>query len=195
MPKGENKMNKFDDNLAKVMGVKKITGLDRFSLLSGVIGLIVDIGAIIGLAGGLVIPNLPVPEKIPAGGMLITAFLGFYSLTLIVWFLIRFERAKREKLEMIDSTSNRLFDSINEAMEGVVGILLIPLIGTWLIFFVYETMATSFLSVFISWLPVALWIYVSTSDPWLGVGVGLVVSIFFSQYATWFALVLDKFFH
>jgi len=191
-------MSNFNEKLAQIMGVEKITGLDKFSLFGGTIGLIVDITAIIGLAKGLIFPNLPIPKEIPTGGLLLTAFLGFYSLTLIIWFLIRFERSKREKLGVLDknNTSIRTIDLIDSQMTDSVTILLVPLLGTFFVFFaVFDTMIISFLSVFISWLPVALWLYALQMNPFLAIGGGLIVSMFLSQYAIWFALILDKFFY
>jgi len=187
-------MNKLEAKLAQIMGVEKLSGLDKFSLLCGSIGLIVDTIAIIGFSGGLVLPYLPVPNKTPNGGLLLTAFLGFYSLTLIIWFLIRFERAKREKRGLVNDLSFRALDSITE--DSSWGLILIPGLGTIYMLFVEETtIVISFLSVFISWLPATLWIYTLSTNPWLGIGIGLAASLVLSQYATWFALILDKFFY
>jgi len=188
-------MGNFDEKLAKTLGLEKVTGLDKFSLYTGVIGLVGDTIGIGTFAVGLMIPNLPKPQHPPDGGLLITALLGFYFLTLIIWFLIRFERVKRQKRTgVIAEESFRAFDEFSN-QEGW-GFMLFPVLGGILNMFVIDaTVVLSFLSIFISFLPSTLWLYTLSMNPWLSLGLGLFVSAFISQYATFFALVLDKFFY
>ena len=51
----ENANITFNNKLAKMLGVKEITGLDKFSLFGGVIGLIADTIGILTFASGLVV--------------------------------------------------------------------------------------------------------------------------------------------
>ncbi len=186
--------NKIDQRLAKILGIKKVTGLDKFSLFTGVIGLVGDTIGILAFAGGLIIPSLPKPEVLPEGGLLITALMGFYFLTLIIWFLIRFERAKLESItgEELDIT-HRAFDDF--VGGSVWGFFLVPLMGTIFMMSDDETRVIFFFSVFISFLPVTLWIFTLSANPWLALGIGLFGGAFLSQYSTFFALILDKFFY
>ena len=75
----------------------KLSPLDWFSLITGVLGLLADTIAIWAFAASLGLLMFPTggnkPEDATDGTLLLTAILGFYCLTLIVWFLIRFERA------------------------------------------------------------------------------------------------------
>lgn len=186
----------FDGKLAKLFGVKKITGLDKFSLFGGIIGLAADTIGIATSARGLFIPTLPKPDTPPEAALLITAVLGLYFLTLLIWFLIRFERNKIELLvkEELD-VAIRTYDQISPQDSSIVSALLIPLIGVILIVVREETRVIFFLSVFISFLPVTLWIFTLTANPWLALGIRLFGGAFLSQYATFFALILDKFFY
>jgi hypothetical protein len=183
-------MNGFNEKLAQVMGVEKINGLDKFSLFGGSIGLLVDTSAIIGLARGLIIPNIPKPVSPPEGGLLITALLGFYFLGLLIWFLIRFERAKRNPNFEKD---HRAFDELRQHADWEI--CLIPILGVFGLMKEETTQVILFLSVFIAFLPVTLWIYALTSTIGASLFTGLFASILFAQYATFFAMTLDKFFY
>lgn len=65
--------------------------LDKFTILTGSIGLGVDTITIVGFAtgAGLVIPNVKGFDNTPGGVFLFTFLIGLYSLTMIVWFLLR----------------------------------------------------------------------------------------------------------
>jgi hypothetical protein len=186
--------NKFDVKLAKIFGIRKITGLDKFSLFGGGIGLIADTIGIAIFAHGLFVPSLPKPNIPPEGGLLITALLEFYFLSLIIWFMIRFERAKAEAItgEELD-IDHRTFDDVTLGFGW--GVILVPLIGVIIAALYEDTRVIFFLSIFISFLPVTLWIFILTTNPWMALGIGIFGGAFLSQYATFFALILDKFFH
>ncbi len=187
--------NKFDQNLAKALGVKKITGLDKFSLFTGTVGLIGDTIGILAFAGGLIIPSQPKPVIPPEGGLLVTALLAFYFLTLLIWFLIRFERQKIEiRTQKEFDSSYRSFDMLC-AEDDQWGVILVPLIGAFFAMSIEATKVMFFFSAFVAFLPTTLWIYVLSTNPWLALGTGILGGVFLAQYSTFFALILDKFFY
>lgn len=200
---------RFDEKLAKRLGVKKITGLDKFSLFTGVIGLLADtiaIGTFVHSIGSF-FPGVTVAEssRPPEGGLLLTALIGLYSLTLLIWFLIRFERGRRlpNYKDDVRAFDLALGDSHDLALGDLGGIFgpppwvftLIPVIGIAVLAWIEETRTIFFVASFLAFLPVTLWIYTLTSNLWLALGIGLLASAFLSQYSTFFALILDKFFY
>lgn len=196
----------FDENLAKIFGVKKVTGLDKFSLFGGGLGLIADTIGIFIFARDLFLPNqfdaVQANWSPSEGGLFMTALLGLYFMTLLMWFLIRLERSKLEVMtgEVLDP-EYRAYDQLTSEdllgkEENSAPILLVPFLGVFYAVFMADvTRVIFFLLVFMSFLPAALWIFALTANPWLALGVGLFASAFLSQYATFFALILDKFFH
>ncbi|MFZ5858865.1 MAG: hypothetical protein ACOYZ6_18715 [Chloroflexota bacterium] len=174
---------------------EKLSRLDKFSLITGVIGLVADTIAIGSFAYSLGLLGLPILGEMTReskdGNLLLTALIGFYSLTLIVWFLLRLERSRGHSDEA-DLAAEILDVSEDEVV--MLGILFIPLIGPFFLGLVRPTRVIYFFTVFIAVLPTTLWIYTLSSQPWSALGIGLLVSLTVSQYSTFFALVLDRFF-
>jgi len=174
----------------------KLSPLDRFSLATGIIGLVADTLAIGSFVYSLGLFALPHENQAvaPQGNLLLTAIVGFYSLALIVWFLFRFERS-RSHVEEVDGAHELVeFDSSLEANLTVLGFVLCPIIGSILLAMFRETRIIFFLAIFIVFLPTTLWIYALSSQAWLALAIGLLGSATLSQYSTFFALILDQFF-
>jgi len=105
---------------------------------------------------------------------------------MIVWFLFRWQRTGQE-------IKTFGFDEVFADPEGLT--YLIPVIGAIAGLIAYTSVRVVFwLAVFISLLPTSLWLYLNTGQIWLGCFAGLLGSFILAQYATFFALVLDKFF-
>ena len=165
--------------------------LDKFSLFTGIIGLISDTIAIgtFAVSVGLFIPNFKIISGPPEGGLLLTAILGLYSLAMIVWYLLRLARAKGKMTAFG-------FDELIEDREWPL--YFVPLLGAFTAITVPALAVLRlifFLALFFAFLPATLWIYVLSANIWIALIVGLLGSAFVSQYAIFFALVLDKFFN
>ena len=103
--------------------------LDKFSLFTGIVGLFADtiaIGSFAASIGLFVIPNSAVKGS-TNGTLLVTGIIGFYSLALIIWFLVRLERARKP------AAMDELHELLESEGEDAFGILLvfIPLIGAF----------------------------------------------------------------
>ena len=72
----------------------------RFALLAGIIGLVADMITILGTIGVSQILPSTSNMRIVSGALdsliLITALVGLYSVTMIVWFLFRWQRTGQE---------------------------------------------------------------------------------------------------
>ena len=174
----------------------KLTVLDKFSLTTGSIGLVADTLAIGSFIYSLGLFAIPKENQVsaPQGNLLLTAIVGFYSLTLIVWFLFRFERSRAHTEEVEGAHELVEFDTGVEANLVILGFILCPVIGSGFLATMRETRVIFFLAIFFAFLPTTLWIYALTSQAWLALGIGLFGSATLSQYSTFFAVVLDKFF-
>ncbi len=174
----------------------KLTALDKFSLVTGIIGLVADTLAIGSFIYSLGLFAIPKENQVnhPQGNLLLTAIVGFYSLTLIVWFLLRFERSRAHTEEVESAHELIEFDAGIEANLVILGFILCPVIGSGLLTMFRETRVVFFLAVFFAFFPTTLWIYALSSQAWLALGIGLFGSATLSQYSTFFAVVLDKFF-
>lgn len=174
----------------------KLTALDKFSLTTGIIGLVADTLAIGSFIYSLGLFAIPKENQVsaPQGNLLLTAIVGFYSLTLIVWFLFRFERSRAHTEEVEGAHELVEFDTGVEANLVILGFILCPVIGSGFLATMRETRVIFFLAIFFAFLPTTLWIYALTSQAWLALGIGLFGSATLSQYSTFFAVVLDKFF-
>jgi uncharacterized membrane protein len=174
----------------------KFSALDKFSLVTGIIGLVADTLAIGSFVYSLGLFALPkgTQTTAPQGNLLLTAIVGFYSLTLIVWFLFRFERSRSHEEEVNSAHELVEFDSSFEANLTMLGFVLCPVIGSILLAMFRQTRIIFFLAIFIAFLPTTLWIYALSSQAWLALGIGLLGSATLSQYSTFFALILDQFF-
>ena len=174
----------------------KLTALDKFSLATGIIGLVADTLAIGAFVYSLGLFAIPKENQVnaPQGNLLLTAIVGFYSLTLIVWFLFRFERSRAHTEEVESAHELVEFDTSIEANLVILGLILCPVIGSGFLAMLRETRVIFFLAIFFAFLPTTLWIYALTSQAWLALVIGLLGSATLSQYSTFFAVVLDKFF-
>ena len=125
--------------------------------------------------------------------VLLTAVIGTYSLTLIVWFLFRWRRAQQDtKVFGLDELYHQPY-SFSPTFNIMFS--LVPLFGPFGGMITHPSIRTIFwLAVFISLLPTTLWLYLVTAQIWIGCGAGLIGCFLISQYATFFALVLDRFF-
>jgi hypothetical protein len=173
----------------------KLSRLDKFSLITGIIGLAADTLAIGSFAASLGLLSLPSQSSTvssTAGNLLITAVVGFYSLTLIVWFLIRLERSRKHG--EIGDLGQRILD-LDEENAPVLALLLVPLLGPIFLCIARPTRIIFLLTVFIAFFPTTLWIYTLSASAWQACGFGFLGSMTISQFSTFFALVLDKFFH
>jgi hypothetical protein len=168
----------------------------RFDLYTGVIGLIADTITILGVIGAeLILPSISYTRIVGAALdslILLTAFVGLYSLTMIVWFLFRRQRAEQ-------TTKTFGFDELCDEPESSpvfnVMMSLIPVLGAFFSMLSLHSVRVIFwLAVFISLLPTALWLYLLSAQVWVSCIGGLLGSFILSQYASFFALVLDKFF-
>ena len=170
---------------------------DRFDLYTGIIGLVADTITILGAIGvELILPSVA-NTRITGAALdsliLLTAFFGLYSLTMITWFLFRRQRAEQTtKTFGLDELYN---EPDGESPVFNVMFSLIPVIGPFLSMLSLRSVRVIFwLAVFISLLPTALWLYLISAQVWIGFIAGVLGSFILSQYATFFALVLDKFF-
>jgi hypothetical protein len=109
---------------------EKLSRLDKFSLITGVIGLVADTIAIGSFAYSLGLLGLPIlgemSHESKDGNLLLTALVGFYSLTLIVWFLLRLERSRGHSDEA--DLAAEILD-VDEGEVVMLGILFLPIIG------------------------------------------------------------------
>lgn len=168
-----------------------------FALFAGVIGLTADTITILGTIGvGRILPsvsNTRIASTALDSVLLITALVGLYSLTMIVWFLFRWKRAKQEtKTFGLDDLYHE-----PEPSSPVFNIIfsLFPIVGPFTGMLTLRSVRTIFwLAIFIALLPTTLWLYLLTTQVWISCGVGFLGSFLLAQYATFFALVLDKFF-
>lgn len=155
--------------------MKNLSKLDNFFLISGVLGLFADTVALIEIfrRGGLTISGNPSVNEISEFSLILTAFFGIYSLTLLIWFLIR-------------NFKNNIF--VNDEYST----LAVPLLGMFsLIIYMPDIY---FLSVFIAWLPSSIWIFAVSQTAYLAVLYGLLISLGISQYSVFFSLILESFF-
>jgi len=71
----------------------------HFALYTGVIGLVADTITILGVIGAeLILPSVSNVRIVGAALdslIVLTAFVGLYSLTMIIWFLFRRKRAEQ----------------------------------------------------------------------------------------------------
>jgi len=168
----------------------------HFALYTGVIGLVADTITILGAIGAeLILPSVSNVRIVGAALdslILITALVGLYSLTMIVWFLFRRKRAEQEiKTFGFDELHH---EPESSPVENVI-LSLIPMFGAFISMLSLQSIRTIFwLAVFISLLPTTLWIYLLSTQVWISCIGGMLGSFVLSQYATFFALVLDKFF-
>ncbi len=170
---------------------------ERFDLFTGVIGLVADTIAILGAIGaGFIMPtfsNMRIVSAALDTLVLFTALLGLYSLTMIVWFLFRWRRSKQE-----EKTFG--FDELYsfQSIEGTISYLLfclLPIIGAFGSAVILPSMRVIFwFAVFISLLPTIFWFYLLSGQAAIASIGGILGSFAISQYATFFALVLDRFF-
>lgn len=170
--------------------------LDKFQLFAGILGLCADTIAITLFAESLGILGFPwskvqLTEKAIEGNALLTVLIGFYSLTLIIWFLIRFERSRNHA---IGDFARELMD-LNEDQFVLLLISFIPVIGAGFLAWIRPTRTIFFFSIFIAFLPATLWIYTFSVQAMPALFLGLLNSMLISQYATFFAIVLDSFFN
>jgi len=169
----------------------KLSPLDKFSLATGILGLGADTLAIGSFVYSLGLFAIPQENQVnaPQGNLLLTAIIGFYSLTLIVWFLFRFERSRSHEQEVNNAHELVEFDSGIEANLTMLGLFLCPVIGSIILAMFRETRVVFFLAIFIAFLPTTLWIYALSSQAWLALGIGLLGSATLSQYSTFFAVI------
>jgi hypothetical protein len=169
-----------------------------WSLILGSIGLAADMITILGtISVGRIMPAVsnvvlvtPALETI----LLLTALVGFYSLTLIVWFLFRWRRSRQEiKTFGFDELWEGFGSGSDNWVDHIVFILS-PILGMLPSFSIPSARIIFWLATFIALLPTTLWLYLLSAQLWVGCGVGLLTSLLLGQYATYFALVLDKFF-
>lgn len=167
--------------------------LDKFQLITGIVGLVADTIAIGSFASSLGLIGLPQSSPDPSsnGGLLLTAIIGFYSLALIIWFLIRLERSRQHNIG--DIAQSLL--GVHEEQVEVLVFALIPLVGAWSMTMLRPSRTIFLLAVFIAFFPTTLWIYALSAQAWLALGIGLLGSALLSQYSAFFAIVLDNFFH
>ncbi len=183
--------------------LKNLSGLDKFAIVTGVIGLFADTIAIVGFAtgAGLIIPNVQGFSTTPDGILLITGLGGLYSLTMIVWFMLRRKPLNPEtKMFGLDSLlhppweKKQAFDTEPSEVQNLI-VCLIPFFGPFFTYFANISARVIFwIGYFFSLLPCVLWLYLSSTSAWIGFLGGVFVSFLLAQYSTFFALVLDKFF-
>lgn len=167
--------------------------LDKFTILTGSIGLVGDTITIIGfgVGAGRIVPSVKGFDTVPGETLLLTGLIGFYSLTMVIWFLFR------RKLLNPDTRTfgfdelqkdSRGDESVSELMSN-----LIPFGGAFLHIIAHRSARVIFwLAVFVSLFPTTLWLSLQF-DALTGCAFGILLSFLLSQYSTFFALVLDKF--
>lgn len=170
---------------------------DNFQLFTGVTGLIADTIAILGFIGaGVVLPSVSgigIAKAALDALILLTAILGLYSLTMIVWFLFR-RRRSRQKSKTFGFDELCLQSFPGTPATNIL-FSLIPMFGTFFGILSLNSVRVIFwLGVFIALLPTTLWFYLVSGQASTGCLIGVFGSFFLAQYATFFALVLDKFF-
>lgn len=188
-------MNEFSDTKHTMTRWEKFK--THYPLYTGVIGLVADTITILGAIGvAQILPHVssttitsPTFESL----LLITALVGLYSLTMIVWFLFRWKRAKQEiKTFGLDELYQ---DSMGSTSLFNVMFALIPVFGPFNGMLSLRSVRLIFwLAVFVSLFPTTLWLFLLTTQALISCGSGLLGSFLLSQYATFFALVLDRFF-
>lgn len=172
-------------------------------LIVGIIGLTADIITILGtISVGRVLPITsntiiipPVLDLILLG----TILLGFYSLTMIVWFLFQWRRSRQATKTF---GFDEFWERIKKNSEGdsftwtfITALCFLPLIGVYVHISSPSARIIFWLATFVALIPTTLWVYLYTGQLGMGCGGGLLSSVFLAQYSTYFALVLDKFVH
>ena len=170
---------------------------ERFDLFTGVIGLVTDTIAILGAIGaGFIMPTFSNVRIVSAALdtlILFTALLGLYSLTMIVWFLFRWRRSKQETKTFGFDELYR-FQNLDYTISYLLFCLL-PILGAFGSVLYLSSMRVIFwFAVFISLFPTTFWFYLLSGQALFAFIGGVLGSFIISQYATFFALVLDKFF-
>jgi hypothetical protein len=178
--------------------------LDKFTILTGSIGLVGDTITILGFAAGagLVIPNVKGFQETPGGVFLFTGLIGLYSLTMIVWFLLRRKLLNPETamLGFDELPIHRTYDpwgKLEGEKDSTIELVLnlFPIVGAFPHILAYRSARVIFwIAVFISLFPSIFWIYLWSSEALSAAAMGLFISFLLSQYSTFFALALDKFF-
>jgi hypothetical protein len=180
--------------------------LDKFTILTGSTGLVADTITIVGFAtgAGLVVPNVKGFDSTPGGVFLFTGLIGFYSLTMIVWFLFRRKLLNPETamfgFDELSVQKYRDFENYrwveltrDSAWELIYN--LIPVFGTFLHIIAHKSARVIFwIAVFVSLFPSIFWIYLLSSNALSAALLGTGISYLLAQYSTFFALALDKFF-
>ena len=182
--------------------------LDKFTVLTGSIGLVGDTITIVGFAtgAGLVIPNVKGFDQTPGGVFLFTGLIGIYSLTMVIWFLLRRKLLNPETAMLgFDELSVRrfvpdaysFFRKVDEPEDSAWELIfnLLPIIGAFPHIIAHKSARVIFwIAVFISLFATIFWLYLLSSQVLVAAIAGVFLSFLLSQYSTFFALALDKFF-
>jgi hypothetical protein len=160
-----------------------MNNLDKFTILTGSIGLIGDTIAIVGFAtaAGLVIPNVKGFDQTPGGVFLFTGLVGFYSLTMVVWFLFRRKQLNPEtkrfgfdelQIRQILNVWGRYEGEEDSATELTLN--LIPIFGAFRHILANKSARVIFwIAVFISLFPAVFWLYLWFSQALVATIAGL----------------------
>mgnify|MGYP000462791488 CR=1 FL=1 len=183
-----------------------MTKLDRFTLLTGSVGLIGDTITILTFVGaGLIFPNLTGFENTPSGVLLFTGLVGLYSLTMLIWFMLRRKQLNPTASQLgFDELQVRTYDARrylsdepiirtkDSALELVLN--LVPFFGAFPHILNHKSARVIFwIAVFISLFPTVFWLYLLTANALTAGILGGALSFLLAQYSTFFALALDKF--
>jgi hypothetical protein len=167
------------------------------TVIIGGVGLIADtitiVGAIIAAHIRPIVSGTSIVRPALDVVLLTTLLIGLYSLTMIVWYLFRRRRLKQDAKQFgLDDIYE--LDPSAGPVYGII-VSLVPVIGP---FFGMITLVSArnvfWLAFFIALLPTTLWLYLFTISTGVSCTIGLLGSFVLAQYATFFALVLDKFF-